>query len=321
MDALGLTDVLTDRSRFTQIITNLMSNAIRFTEMSTQVREIKVALDVTQDPPTGESCTPPTDAPTPPRTEQQASSIYIYMSIQDSGPGLQQEDLALLFQRFQQGSNAHHVFGGSGLGLFVCRQLCGLMGGRIEVNNTADSGAIFRFFIRATKPSDMSPTQEPPMIPVKEKGPRTPSALLTPRHTPPSRSLHVLITEDNMINQGIILRQMKRAGFTTVMASNGVEAIQAITKLEYNKGQKGAHSRFDVILMDLQMPVMDGFSAVREIRRLEGNGTFENRNFILAVTGNARSEQVQAARDCGVDDVIIKPYVLDKLLNIMLAGP
>ncbi|KAF8602905.1 hypothetical protein BDV93DRAFT_557089 [Ceratobasidium sp. AG-I] len=317
VETLGLGNVLTDRSRFTQIITNLMSNAIRFTEMSTKVREIKVALDVALDPPANELCALPADAPTRTPSKEDNSPIYIYMSIQDSGPGLQQEDLALLFQRFQQGSNAHHVFGGSGLGLFVCRQLCSLMGGRIEVNNAPGSGAIFRFFIQAAKPSDKSPTQEPPMIP-QLKAQRTLSSSPSKRQ-PPTQSLHVLITEDNKINQGIILRQMKRAGFTAVMASNGVEAIEAIQKLEQNKGDDD-HSRFDVILMDLQMPVMDGFSAIREIRRLEGDGSFKKRNFILAVTGNARSEQVQAARDCGVDDVIIKPYVLDKLLAIMLAG-
>lgn len=76
-----------------------MSNAIRFTEMSTQVREIKVALDVALNPPVDESCAYPTDTPTPIPPEQDNAPVYIYMSIQDSGPGLQQEDLALLFQR------------------------------------------------------------------------------------------------------------------------------------------------------------------------------------------------------------------------------
>jgi len=189
------------------------------------------------------------------------------------------------------------------------------------VNNAPGSGAIFRFFIRATKPSYVSPTHEPSMIPQLRAPPASISSgseLSTDR--PPTRSLHILITEDNKINQGIILRQMKRAKFTAVMASNGVEAIEAIRTLEKNQGKKDGPSRFDVVLMDLQMPVMDGFSAVREIRRLEKDGSIQSRNFILAVTGNARSEQVQAARDCGVDDVIIKPYALDQLLAIMLAG-
>ncbi|KAG8680672.1 hypothetical protein FRC08_016113, partial [Ceratobasidium sp. 394] len=138
-EMLGLQTISTDRSRFAQIITNLMSNAIRFTDMSTDVREIQVSLELALEPPSDETCAPPqliSGRPPPIRSSGSESGeipAYIYVSVRDSGPGLQKEDLALLFQRFQQGSNAHHVFGGSGLGLFVCRQLCSLMGGKIEV--------------------------------------------------------------------------------------------------------------------------------------------------------------------------------------------
>ncbi|CCO32338.1 Hybrid signal transduction histidine kinase A [Rhizoctonia solani AG-1 IB] len=108
---------------------------------------------------------------------------------------------------------------------------------------------------------------------------------------------------------------MKRAGFTFSLASNGLEALQAVEKTETQAGKK-----FDVILMDLEMPVMDGFATTREIRRREKSGTFRNRSFIISITGNARSEQVQSARDAGVDDVIIKPYQIDVLISKMRAG-
>lgn len=115
---------------------------------------------------------------------------------------------------------------------------------------------------------------------------------------------------------------MSRIGFTSVLASNGAEAIDAVKEPESSKYQTmGVRPRFDVILMDLQMPVMDGFAATKEIRRLEATGTLRTHNFIIAVTGNARSEQVQAAWDSGVDKVIIKPYNLDELVATMLAGP
>jgi len=78
--------------------------------------------------------------------------------------------------------------------------------------------------------------------------------------------------------------------------------------------------QFDVILMDCEMPVMNGYTAVREIRKMEASGQFRQRNYIIALTGNARSAQVQSARDAGMDDVMIKPYKIDDLLQTMRRG-
>ncbi|CAE6472804.1 unnamed protein product [Rhizoctonia solani] len=336
-DMYGLQTVTTDRSRYAQIITNLMSNAIRFTDTSTGLREIKVSLELSLDPPADDSCALPPLLPKRIIRRKSGSEeldVYIYVSVQDSGPGLQKEDLALLFQRFQQGSNAHHVFGGSGLGLFVCRQLCHLMGGRIEVVSEPGQGATFRFFIRATAPGYISgPSLVGPRLKrstsTQSKASRASRTSRASRasagsgsrplpETPNQRHnhpLHVLITEDNKINQTVLARQMKRAGFTFLLASNGLEALQALERTEIQGGQK-----FDVILMDLEMPVMDGFATTREIRRREEARTFRNRSFIISITGNARSEQVQSARDAGVDDVIIKPYQIDDLISKMRAG-
>ncbi|GAB1518066.1 hypothetical protein RhiTH_001124 [Rhizoctonia solani] len=310
VEIFGLRTVKADRSRFAQIITNLMSNAIRFTDMSSGLREIKVSLELSLDPPKDESCAVP---PFPsgqalrsrsPITGTGVPDIYIYVSVQDSGPGLQKEDLALLFQRFQQGSNAHHVFGGSGLGLFVCRQLCSLMGGRIEV-------------VSEPAAPEYHPPPPPPGRGLRrsssktsyKSGGSTKSASRPLPETPNihrNRPLHILITEDNKINQNVLARQMKRAGFTVVLASNGLEAIQAIDKADLQSNSEIRAETFDVVLMDLEMPVLDGFAATREIRRRESLGTLRKRNFIIALTGNARLEQVQAAQEAGVDDVMIK---------------
>ncbi|EUC55586.1 sensory histidine kinase, putative [Rhizoctonia solani AG-3 Rhs1AP] len=342
-DMYGLQTVTTDRSRYAQIITNLMSNAIRFTDTSTGLRQIKVSLELSLDAPSDDSCALPPLLPKRIIRRKSGSEeldVYIYVSVQDSGPGLQKEDLALLFQRFQQGSfinqNAHHVFGGSGLGLFVCRQLCHLMGGRIEVVSEPGQGATFRFFIRATAPGHITfgPSLVGPRLKrstsVQSRASKASRTSRTSRasggsgsrplpETPNKRynhPLHVLITEDNKINQTVLARQMKRAGFTFLLASNGLEALQILERTEAQGGQK-----FDVILMDLEMPVMDGFATTREIRRREEAKTFRNRSFIISITGNARSEQVQSARDAGVDDVIIKPYQIDVLISKMRAGP
>ncbi|CAE6427632.1 unnamed protein product [Rhizoctonia solani] len=338
VEVFGLQTVSTDRSRFAQIITNLMSNAIRFTDMSTGLREIKVSLELSPDPPIDDSCAVPPFVPEQalrahsPGAETGDPAIYIYVSVQDSGPGLQKEDLALLFQRFQQGSNAHHVFGGSGLGLFVCRQLCNLMGGRIEVVSEPNEGATFRFFIQAAAPGYHPPLPPAGLEPKRSLSNPSRTGFISQRsasesrplpetpNTHHDRPLHVLITEDNKINQTVLARQMKRAGFTTVLASNGLEAIQAIDKAQLQSGAESRPEAFDVVLMDLEMPVLDGFAATSEIRRRESLGTLRARNFIIALTGNARSEQVQAARDAGVDDVIIKPYQIDSLISKMRSG-
>ncbi|KAH7327638.1 hypothetical protein B0J17DRAFT_722634 [Rhizoctonia solani] len=202
-ERFGVQTINTDRNRFAQIITNA----------STGLREIKVSLELSPDPPLDGSCAAPPFLPDQ-ALRAKDSTVYIYVAVQDSGPGLQKEDLALLFQR----------------------------------------------------------------------------------------------------------RQMKRAGFTVALASNGLEAIQAIDKAEL-QGSAGPRSEtFDVVLMDLEMPVLDGFAATREIRRRELSGTLKKRHFIIALTGNARQEQVEAARDAGVDDIIIKPYQIDALISKMRAG-
>ncbi|QRW17341.1 response regulator receiver [Rhizoctonia solani] len=329
VEIFGLRTVKADRSRFAQTITNLMSNAIRFTDMSSGLREIKVSLELSLDPPKDESCAVP---PFPsgqalrsrsPITGTGVPDIYIYVSVQDSGPGLQKEDLALLFQRFQQGSNAHHVFGGSGLGLFVSWE----EGSRLLASQVK---ARFRFFIRAAAP-EYHPPPPPPGRGLRrsssktsyKSGGSTKSASRPLPETPNihrNRPLHILITEDNKINQNVLARQMKRAGFTVVLASNGLEAIQAIDKADLQSNSEIRAETFDVVLMDLEMPVLDGFAATREIRRRESLGTLRKRNFIIALTGNARLEQVQAAQEAGVDDVMIKPYQIDALISKMKGG-
>ncbi|CAE6469443.1 unnamed protein product [Rhizoctonia solani] len=314
-EAHGLHTISADHGRYAQIITNLISNAIHFTDMSSGVREILVKLELSPDPPQDGSCAlPPLRGAANPFFDRSPKSncdnipVYVYVSVHDSGPGLLKEDLDLLFQRFQQGSNAHHVFGGAGLGLFVCRQLCDLMGGRMEVINDQGGGANFRFFIKASLSENQtitSPTPQKSDTSVTLKG----SNKFLPEASSlrQDRPLHVLITEDNKINQTVLARQMKKQGFTVTLANNGLEAVRAIEKLASEfEGASDPRLKFDVILMDLEMPVLDGFAAAREIREREANGDFKARNFIIALTGNARPGQVQSARASGVDDVMLK---------------
>jgi len=294
-----------DKARFMQVITNLLSNAIKFTDTSPGKRDIEITVDVSRFSPALDSpCCPPDVEVTKSRRPSDPLAIYVFVSVKDSGPGIMPEDLLLLFQRFQQGSYSHKVFGGSGLGLFVSRKLCDLMGGRIEVDSTYGEGATFRFFIKA---------QLAVNYPKAIDSPPGPSGLVSKPMS--QESLHVLVTEDNMINQKVLFRQLKQAGCTVEVASNGLQALEAIRNLANSKD--GDRRSFDVILMDCEMPVMDGLTAVREIRKLESSGELANHNRVIALTGNARAGQVQSARDAGMDDVIIKPYKLVELMEII----
>ncbi|KDN38661.1 hypothetical protein RSAG8_09336, partial [Rhizoctonia solani AG-8 WAC10335] len=267
-DMYGLQTVTTDRSRYAQIITNLMSNAIRFTDTSTGLRVIKVSLELSFDPPSDDSCAVPPLLPKRVvrlKSGSEELDVYIYVSVQDSGPGLQKEDLALLFQRFQQGSNAHHVFGGSGLGLFVCRQLCHMMGGRIEVVSEPGQGATFRFFIRATAPGHVisGPSVVGPRLKrstsVQSKASKASRASRTSKasggsgsrplpETPNQRynhPLHILITEDNKINQAVLAYSADEACRVHVFI--GIHWVEALQTLEQTEARGGP--KFDVILV------------------------------------------------------------------------
>ncbi|CAE6413645.1 unnamed protein product [Rhizoctonia solani] len=371
----GITMVFADKARFAQIVTNLCSNAIRFTDLVQGERRIVITVDVSPSSPSeGSACVPPELSSSAGITESQR--LFVYVSVADSGPGVHPDDVALLFKRFQQGTNSHEVFGGSGLGLFVSRQLATLMGGRIDVSSEIGRGATFRFFIEATLPkptkSDGTGHAEcTSTVPRRIKALRRPQGVKDPRHT----GVHILITEDNQarINQSVLKlvtnsshrsgltpsfhvyatflifrclvlyssRQLTKAGCITTLASNGLEAIERICSLAQHGDTRlpPTHRSFDVILMDLEMPVMsvtylhdrqadgptdaylfqfnnrDGLTAVQEIRKLEGGGSLPRRNFIVAITGNAREGHRQSAIGAGMDMVFVKPYKIDEILE------
>jgi len=116
----------------------------------------------------------------------------------------------------------------------------------------------------------------------------------------PPTSIRVLIVEDNLINQQVLTRQLQLAGFQTTVANHGAECLEILD------------SSFNIILMDVEMPVMDGIQAATEIRRREGDGKHIP---IIAVTGNARIEQIERALSVGMDHVITKPYSRKDLVD------
>ncbi|WVR09485.1 hypothetical protein IAU60_006553 [Kwoniella sp. DSM 27419] len=310
VDKLGLAMVKTDPVRLNQIVTNLLSNAIRFTSTS-DVRQIELAFDISFDPPIGERAVMPRK-PELPKDLADDQPIYLYFAVTDTGPGMTEAELDLLFQRFSQVSlKTHTIFGGSGLGLFVCRKITELMGGKIDVISTKGQGSTFRFYIKARTCKTAERLSGKALS--HEAKRRLAAKKETPRFAGLSKKPHVLIVEDNMINQTVLARQLRHCNVTCDVASNGLEALQKIRAVQSLDNPKAGQS-FDCILMDLEMPVMDGLTAVKHIREEEAAGKL-SLNLVIALTGNARQGQIDEARASGMDEVIIKPYRLDNLLQ------
>lgn len=229
-------------------------------------------------------------------------------------------------------------YGGSGLGLFISRQITELQGGEIGAASEAGVGSTFAFYVkarRAENQQDHKAIQKRVSSELQSKGRlsiNTPksqeehegsmSTLLQLRDTPPLSSpssnpsdWHILIVEDNLVNQCILAQQIRKLGSTVHVANHGGEALDIIKETRHFHGREADGIHLSVILMDLEMPVMDGLTCVRKIREMEADGLIHGRLPIIAVTANARGEQIALARDSGMDDVMPKPF---RILQIRL---
>lgn len=335
---LGLDWCKLDPSRLRQVLINLMTNAVKFT-VGREKRAITISLGATQDvsksnlmyfPRHRNKQSDPTDEPDWGNGEK----LSLTLAVSDTGPGLTDDEKKLLFQRFQQASPRTHVqYGGSGLGLFICRTLTELQGGQIGVQSEPGGGSSFNFYIKSRRSLDPKPqlgadTPTPKASPVKPD-PRPPAAKLQystqPALPPPEPAvpeaasavqdtemkvanrpppLDVLIVEDNVVNQRVLSRLLKVSGNNTHVANHGVEALEVLQKSRFwkNDGKMSPGDRINVsiILMDLEMPVMDGMTCARRIRELEAEGTISRHIPIIAVTAYARPQQIANAKAAGI---------------------
>ncbi|BGP30997.1 hypothetical protein JCM10296v2_002761 [Rhodotorula toruloides] len=304
--------VFADPARLTQVLVNLLSNAIRFTAKS-PTRIVTLAVEVSAQPPDR-------DAPLIPPHEveyhiEQRKPVYLFFSVEDSGPGMTEEETSRLFAKFMQASPfTHTTWGGSGLGLWIARNLCELQAGRIEVASTVGQGSIFRCFITA-RSVDTGPhaTDRPLAVvegitgPNAERG-AAPRVFLstTGKEEQPLKGAVVLCCEDNQINRTVLRKQLQKEGCEVLLACDGQEGLDILN--ERPAGQ------IDCILMDIEMPVMDGLAATKAIRQAEREGKRAGHQRIVGLTGNARNAQRQAAIDAGMDTVITKPYKVPDLV-------
>ena len=282
-------DVVGDPSRLRQVLMNLVSNAVKFTDRG----EVTVTA----------------------RAEGESEGrVRVRVEVSDTGIGIAAETRDRLFMPFSQADpSATRKHGGSGLGLAICRELVARMDGEIGVQSEPGVGSTFWFTVwieRAPPASEASVTGG--------RRRRAPSASSRAPRAPRTdeRTARVLLVEDTPINAEVVGEILRTGGYAFDVVTDGLQAVEAARRTPY-----------DVVLMDCQLPVLDGYEASRRIRALEAAGELEGRGQgrlrILALTASATVEDRERARQAGMDEHIAKPVDAARLLSAIadLAGP
>ena len=222
----------------------------------------------------------------------------VALQVRDTGPGVPPEQLPTLFDRFiQADASMTRRYGGSGLGLAISRELALRMGGEITVESAVGRGSTFTVWLPLER-AEMADVRAPAAP--AAAAPAPPQAL-----TESPAALSVLVAEDNETNRLVLGTLLDQLGIAAEMTEHGEEAVEA-----WRRG------RFDLILMDVQMPVMDGLSATRRIREIEVQSG-RPRTPIIALTANAMSHHLAEYAEAGMDGVAAKPIELNRLLEQM----
>nr|WP_313041356.1 ATP-binding protein [Brevundimonas diminuta] len=257
--------VIGDGVRITQIVSNLVSNAVKFTAEG----RVSVRVDVRDDE-------------------------GLVIEVEDTGMGFDAEAAQRLFKPFVQADDAiSRQYGGTGLGLSICKSLAELMGGRITAESAPGEGSLFRVVL----PVERVAAAEAASTPTEEAA--------SPEE---ATRLRILAVEDNPANQMVVRCLLEPLGFEIVTADNGLEGVRRFEQ-----------EHFDMVLMDMQMPVMDGLDAMRRIRADEARLGAE-RTPIVMLTANTTEVHHLKAVQAGADHLVSKPVTLDILLQGMEQG-
>jgi CheY-like chemotaxis protein len=282
------------------------------------------------------------------------TKAHLWIKVKDTGCGMTESEQKKLFARFTQATPRTHVkYGGSGLGLFISKTLAAMQGGAIGVSSEKDAGSTFAFFV-GTRVCDppTSHTAGHGSTVRPEPGKRTMSF----EDAMQSVKLSVLIVEDNVVNQKVLKKQLQKIGWNIHVAGDGQEALDWLRGSAYWRGEQDTSptndiesgsnediiqhgQELDLILLDIEMPILDGLTCARQIRDWENHGLLAQpptsskskserlpatsnqdskesqglRLPILAVSANARVEQIQQALQAGMDDAITKPFRISEL--------
>jgi signal transduction histidine kinase/ActR/RegA family two-component response regulator len=262
-------EIVADSSRLSQVLTNLVGNAIKFTEQGS----IAVRIEVEDDSPADDRT-----APGSPDT------AVLRFTVADTGIGIPVERQRDVFRAFTQAdSSTTRRYGGTGLGLTISRNLAAMMGGRLWVESEEGRGSTFYFTTRVGLPA------KPEADAASDARPRDFKSL-----DPARRQLRVLLVDDNVVNQRLAARLLEKRGHTVVTATTGQEALEAIE-----------HDRFDLAIMDVQMPDVDGLTATGIIRERE-RGTGGHLP-IVAMTAHAMTGDRERCLQAGMDGYLPKP--------------
>ena len=266
--------VIGDPTRLRQVLLNLVGNAVKFTERG----EISVSVS---------------------SVEEGDGRYLICFEVRDTGIGIPPESLDSIFNCFTQADGAtNRKYGGTGLGLSIVKQLVEMMEGGVSVESTPGRGSVFRFTVRMRKGSEQAavsgPVDTPPVL---DSSMDSPGASGPVAHTCATAG-HVLVAEDNPVNQEVCKAILECLGCRADIAVNGREAVEAVQRTAY-----------DLVFMDCQMPEMDGIEATRIIRkREEGKGS---RTTIIALTAHAMEGYRDYCVKQGMDDYLAKPFTME----------
>jgi signal transduction histidine kinase len=268
--------LIADAGRLRQILVNLCGNAVKFTLQGTVSLHVEV-------------------------TAQDAAGMTLRFAVKDTGCGIAAEHMDRLFNPFSQvDASTTRLYGGTGLGLSIVRRLAVVMGGEAGVQSQEGIGSTFWFTVRVATslgPESHSPLQPGTVVCAGVDPARTLGSSTEPQlHSgigPGRERRNILLAEDNRVNEKVACRTLEKLGYQVGIARNGSEAVIA-----------WATGRYDLILMDCQMPVIDGYDATREIRRREPAGC---RIPIVALTAHAMKDEERKCHAAGMDDYLTKP--------------
>jgi PAS domain S-box-containing protein len=271
-----------DPGRLRQILTNLVGNSIKFTSQG------KITVRVSS-------------------LSQSSGAVELRFSISDTGIGIPADKIGILFNKFSQvDASTTRKFGGSGLGLAISKQLVEMMGGKIGVNSEFGQGSEFWFTVRLGLHTTLTDSNSPTEIrPIVTHHSARETIRVSAGDGMRAHGLRLLLAEDNSTNQLVALGILKKLGQSADIVANGVEALKALEVIPY-----------DLVLMDVQMPKMDGLETTRHIRDIQ-SAVLDHNIPIIAMTAHAMQGDHERCMASGMNDYISKPVDLQALAEVL----